>query len=149
MKDSETVRVIKKDNIVTITYPYKHNEITVLEKDNGIMIVFPYAHVIEQEPGLYYIATNTSRGIRWGIMHNSKIVVKPIYSAIGPFSNGLIAVQYNDGKWGYINKRGELIIEHKYLFAGVFLYGYAEVSIDGTNKFYIDMNGNKTEIIKT
>ena len=43
------------------------------------------------------------------------------------FSEGLAAVKTTDGKWGYLNKKGEFVIEPKYLRAENFRDGMAQV----------------------
>ena len=46
------------------------------------------------------------------------------------FKEGLVAVQ-KDGKWGYINTKGEQIIEYKFDYAWGFNEGFARVQKDG------------------
>ena len=46
------------------------------------------------------------------------------------FKEGLVAVQ-KDGKWGYINTKGEQAIECKFDDAGDFKEGFARVQKDG------------------
>ncbi len=56
------------------------------------------------------------------------------------FSDGAAAVKKND-KWGYINKKGELIIDYKFDYAYTFYNGYAKVLKE--DKYYvIDKTGN-------
>ncbi|MBP5515769.1 MAG: TonB family protein [Bacteroidales bacterium] len=57
-------------------------------------------------------------------------------------SEGLIAVRFNsNGKWGYIDKNGEIAIEQKYDKAWGFSEGLAPVVINNKTG-YIDMKGN-------
>lgn len=66
----------------------------------------------------------------------------PLYTEDEPlFSEGLAAV-CSDGRWGYANADGKLVIEPAYDAAGRFSYGLAPVSKDGKN-FYIDVTGEK------
>ncbi len=57
------------------------------------------------------------------------------------FRCGLVSVS-EDGKWGYMNESGELIIEYQFDYAGVFNNnGIAAVSVDG-NYGLIDKSGS-------
>lgn len=62
--------------------------------------------------------------------------------AVHSFSEDLAAV-CQDSKWGYIDKRGNVIISLKYDFAGRFSEGLARVRI-GKTWGYIDKQGNST-----
>ena len=71
-----------------------------------------------------------------------------MYSTIGfgkyRFSNGLLPVhEKSTGKWGYVNKLGELAIECKFDSAKSFESGVADVELDG-QKYCIDIYGNLT-----
>lgn len=66
-------------------------------------------------------------------------LIAPKYESIAFFSEDLARV-YKDGKFGYIDLNGKLVIPLKYTSANDFKDGYAQVSIDG--KFgYIDKKG--------
>ena len=54
------------------------------------------------------------------------------------FSEGLAAVQ-KDGKWGYIDTKGRLVIDYQFDSAAYFSEGLAFV--EKNNKGYIDTNG--------
>ena len=45
--------------------------------------------------------------------HDGNLIVEPVYEAGLPFANGFAAVR-KDGKWGYVNERGEEIIGFYY-----------------------------------
>lgn len=65
----------------------------------------------------------------------------------GLFHDGLALFEdQNDGKYGYINKKGEVVIEAKYDNASVFEEGFAVVVIDDGNEKIdlIDKKGNVT-----
>lgn len=48
---------------------------------------------------------------KYGLINKAddKIVLRPIYDDIKPFSEGLAAIQLNN-KWGFVNKLGEIIV---------------------------------------
>lgn len=58
-----------------------------------------------------------------------KRIGKLEFEEIGFFREGLCPVKYNR-KWGYINKKGDFVIEPKYKFAKSFNNGYAVVQTD-------------------
>ena len=67
------------------------------------------------------------------------------YDFVDSFSEGLAYIRKN-GKYGYVNTDGELVIPIKYTQALMFLNGVALVieNINGKNhSYYIDKNGNK------
>ena len=61
------------------------------------------------------------------------------YAVNRMFSEGC-AVVYHQGKFGYINLKGEVAISFKYDYAYDFVSGWSEVMLDGTS-FVIDTKG--------
>jgi len=60
----------------------------------------------------------------------------------GQFCNGLASLQNGDQKYGYINTKGEEVIDFIYDCAYGFEDGKAEVELDGET-FFIDTEGNR------
>lgn len=58
----------------------------------------------------------------------SEFVIEPVYDEAGKFREGLAAVK-KDEKWGYINQRGEVIIDFEYDHATEFNGGMAGTAI--------------------
>ena len=56
---------------------------------------------------------------------------------------GLFNFEEN-GKWGYINREGDVVIEPLYSLANDFTDGRAEVEMNG-KRFYIDPAGNPVD----
>ena len=52
------------------------------------------------------------------------------FDYVGKFKEGFVAVQ-KDGKWGYINTKGEQIVEYEFNDARDFYEGFAPVQKDG------------------
>jgi hypothetical protein len=83
-------------------------------------------------------------GERYGVIDTKgKIVVKPIYSFIFPFSEGLALVLRN-GLVGFIDKKGNEVIKPQFLHGNSFSEGLAKVEhnekwgfIDKTGKYVI------------
>jgi hypothetical protein len=63
------------------------------------------------------------------------------------FSDGLLAVENEDGEWGYINKKGEVEIDFEYDGAGAFMDGNAIAMYDdedtGAEYFIINQKGER------
>ena len=75
---------------------------------------------------------------------NWVIEVNPLFAEevdVGPFSEGLAAVEVN-GKWGYINKDHQFVIQPKYIAARPFSEGLAVVKTF-KNYGYIDYTGKE------
>lgn len=71
--------------------------------------------------------------------------VPPIYDAALDFSEGLAAVRL-DGKWGFIDKTGEIVIPFQYYMVDSFSEGLAVATMDPDGLVgYIDKTG--TEVI--
>ena len=71
---------------------------------------------------------------------NKLFAIEPEMGGRGPFSNGL-AVALVNGKYGYMDKAGKLVITPQYEQAGSFSEGLAAVQVGG-KWGYIDTKGN-------
>lgn len=88
-------------------------------------------------------------GHLWGFCTPDKeVVIPPIYEYVTNFQDGLAAVskgcfdcydQY-DGKWGFINEKGETVIPFQYYHAYPFYKGYTWVRLDGYMDFWAKIN---------
>ena len=67
----------------------------------------------------------------------------------GDFSEGLAPFKDKEGKWGFINKKGEVVIKAEYEGARSFREGFAVVELARSDSFgigkraYIDKNGKR------
>lgn len=79
---------------------------------------------------------------RWGLIDNSgNEVVKPDFEDRLQVLDDYILVRDKDGKWGYLNSKGEQVIEYVFEKAGNFSEGLAPVYAEG-KWGYIDKQGN-------
>jgi len=70
-----------------------------------------------------------------------RVVIAPVFSDIGRFSEGLAyARKTREGKWGYIDRTGKIVIEMKFDWPAPFANGIAHVLIDKRDA-YIDKTG--------
>lgn len=79
----------------------------------------------------------------YGIVSNGKWVVEPIYEDISFLKEGLIVVK-KDGKCGYINLQGEVVIPLQFDSACDFSDGKATVELNDS-EFEIDKKGNRVK----
>lgn len=107
LKEKEGIIGIDKD---------EHTLFKVFVYDNGPDYVAEGFFRIEEHGKIGFVDSQTG-----------EIVIKPTFSAAQPFENGYAAVchacktqkegehtSWINGKWGIINKKGELVIEPKY-----------------------------------
>ena len=71
-----------------------------------------------------------------------EFVIEPKYDDIISFHEGLAVVDL-DGKSGYINEQGKIVIPIVYGQASVFRDGVALVSSDGKSFYHIDKQGRR------
>jgi len=76
-------------------------------------------------------AKSEKTGIQW--------LVEPQFMHGGDFSEGMAAV-YKEGKYGYLNSKGEIVIEPQFNYAHQFSEGLASVQINNSYG-YINTNG--------
>lgn len=130
----------------------KNNKWGFIDISNQIIIPFDYYKVGTFSEGLALAAESFDK--RGYIDLNNNIIIPFIYEHKSDnFNNGIAIVSLN-GKFGYINKKAEIIIQIKYNYIKQFCKGYAFVKIDkGESVFgnkhktllygYIDSIGNE------
>ncbi len=100
-------------------------------------------------PAIYDEALNFSNGLasvstnsHYGYINTSGEVVIPFkFSNAHPFSEGLAPAENEKGLWGYIDIKGDWVINPTYDFADLFTNGEARV-MTGGKVFYIDKKNN-------
>ncbi len=139
---------------------YTLRKVTICTLPDKSTILLPYEHIVDCGNKLFYIGVekqlleptledgkivyNTVDKIVWGVMKDFKVIAPPSFLAIGPYAEGLIAVQVQHGSlWGYINLEGEMVIQPRFTVAGVFMYGIAKVTLPGGLSFWIDKDGKR------
>lgn len=121
---------------------YDFEKVIICRLPGDVIVVLPYQHAIKQKNGLIYVGIDTEKGTIWGIMRNLKIVIEPIYEALSPCENEMIAFKQN-GKWGYMTDKCEVVIPAQYTVACPFKYDIAKVAFLSGQEFYIDKKGRK------
>lgn len=78
---------------------------------------------------------------------SQQVIVTPQYEDAGNFSDGYAPVKLN-GKWGYINESGAMVIQPRYDWAGTCSEGVALVGVlansgaESCQMYLLDMSGN-------
>jgi len=80
------------------------------------------------------------------IDRTGKWVVKPEFSSVHAFSEGLAAVAVGHSResrrWGFIDRQGKLVVPPRFTLVGKFSQGLASVSIDRSSFGYINKKGD-------
>lgn|GEM_PF-5882430 len=108
-----------------------------------------YAHVTDIHDG-YFLLLGEKNQLLYCYSttgHVSKIN-KELYvsSDNAHFSDGLLAVCDNKGKWGYINANGNSKIKNNYLYAFPFFHGVAAVQLKNKLWCYINKSDNAVDL---
>lgn len=126
---------------------FSSEEYVVAQDDNGLF------HLIDYDGNILFssktrifdigegrVITRTGWWGNGGVLDmQGNEIVPCVYSDIGEFREGLCAVQQN-GKWGYINSSGEVVIPFQFDTATEFVDGVAWVTV-GDTECMIDKNG--------
>lgn len=107
----------------------------------------PYDYIDKCCDGFIRVKNGTPpKQLKCGYLdENFNEVIPLIYTGIKRFSEGLAAVKtgnWANGKWGFINKKGELVIPCLFDKTFPFSDGYAKVVLNGKWCF-IDKEGNE------
>lgn len=82
--------------------------------------------------------------MKWGYIDKTgKIMILPQYESVGPFSEGLAAINNCDNAF-FIDKTGQKVISGDFKYASSFVGGLARVDVltrDGLLWGYIDKSG--------
>ncbi len=109
-----------------------YNEVTT----NGFRIVYTEKNVVPSPRGSVNVYG------KCGVLNAvGEFVVEPVYDSITPFKEGR-ALFKKDGKYGFFDENWQIAIEPKYVGAGEFSEGLANVAIEGGLQGYIDIFGN-------
>ena len=125
------------------------NNISIVKKDgkygvinNAGVLVFPisFESISQFSDGMALAQEN---GVKYYLYQNGKRTpLKNTYEYY-PFSEGLAKIKNKkNGKWGYINTKGDFVINHVYTYASDFSGGVAVVS-KGGEYFLINDKGAK------
>ena len=96
----------------------------LIDTDFNMVVDYRYDMLSIIDIDLYYARIGTECGI---IDSSGNVVVDFVFEHIGDFSDGLAPVKIEDENWAYINRKGELFFEGRFVEAYAFVDGYAKV----------------------
>lgn len=119
---------------------FNNGDENIIDTDGRLLLVNNYKDIntnVDENSIYYALYDNDSR---WSVADSlGNLIGEPCDSLLGFFQN-LCAVKFN-GKWGYMNPSGDLMIDTIYQFARVFSEdGIARVRKDSAD-YYIDKSG--------
>ncbi|MEE9351354.1 MAG: WG repeat-containing protein, partial [Thiotrichaceae bacterium] len=109
----------------------------LVDSDKNTLIKPSFANMKKYSEGMLPVSKKLGE---WFFVDNKgNTVIKDTFQNVSSFSEGLVSVK-KKGKWGYINKKNEVVIPLKYDRAYDFHDGVAVVVSD-KNRFFIDTQG--------
>lgn len=115
----------------------KNGKCGVIDKNGKIVLDFIYEDALNLGSKQYWLV-KLQEGYTFYNLETNQIEGL-FFDNIEKFSDGLAAVE-KDGKWGYVDEKGNLIIQYKYEKASDFSSGYAIVE-ENEKKGIIDASG--------
>jgi hypothetical protein len=132
---------------------YKDGRYGVVDTSGKIIVAPLYNKIRHYQQGLAAVELNE----RWGFIDKTGKEVIPVsYMSVGDFAKeGLAWARYSklaadagdveqyeaDVLYGFINMKGEWVIQPRFVYLSEFSEGLAVASVDYTNKGYIDKTG--------
>jgi len=111
-----------------------------IDKKGRLISPQTYAYAHPFSDGLALVAVPDSKGFHY-IDKAGKVIDIPYrYGGAGQFSEGLANIEIR-GKWGHIDKTGQIVIQPQFAEAYGFSEGLADVKVGG-KWGYIDRKGN-------
>jgi len=148
--DIENLDTIKRQPLMAVTkekhLQYGSSVAYVSSKDDTILPFGSFAYFGTDTLNYYanvLLHPNESTYGRWvGVDRNANILFDLVSFDNGPdyFKEGLTRVKRN-GKMGYANKKGEVVIPCQYAYAGWFENGVAKVTFEA--KEYLDLDEHR------
>lgn len=89
---------------------------SAINKDNEIQFTLKEAKRVKAfSENLSAFSLIIEEEEKWGFVNTKgDIIIKPQFTKVNKFHEGLCAVKNNSNKWGFINKKGELIINYQF-----------------------------------
>ncbi len=121
----------------------KNGKWSLVNKDGKDLIGKTYKYVAMDEKQIVYrnnrLFVNDGKGYRM-IDSSGKTYGDKKYQAVHIFNDDTYAAVMIDGKWGFVDSKGKMVIEPQYEDARSFANGFAAVKVDGMWGF-INLDG--------
>ncbi|MDT8347302.1 MAG: WG repeat-containing protein, partial [Flavobacteriaceae bacterium] len=115
-----------------------------ISKNGEVVIPFDYSSGTDFKNGYAKVQDKNTK--MYGIIDlNGNYIVPPEYTYISNdyYKSDYIFVRKPNSNFGYIDFKGNQVIDFKYAYGGLFSEGLAVVSTPLNENMYIDKNGNK------
>lgn len=118
-----------------------------INKSGELVIDYKFSSCGEFQDGIAIAGIRTGEVTSWGtyiylygiIDRSGNYIVEPQFASIFEFVEGMAKVSNHEGKLGFINTKGEVVVPLKYDYYDIF-YDYSEgLAVVGSN--YVDKNG--------
>lgn len=123
----------------------KHGRINL---KGEIVVPLNYTQIgpVNTADGTSMLMNRTGKIVKIGYLDaQSRVIAEPIYEAGNTFREGRACVKQN-GRWGFIDHSGRMVIQPKFVGSGYFFNGKVKMVYPGGKKVEIDLNGNETEL---
>ncbi|MFA4987237.1 MAG: WG repeat-containing protein [Candidatus Brocadiia bacterium] len=114
-----------------------------VDHEAGWVVTPQYKEVGDFREGIAPVCPGGDAGGMWGFIDKTGAVVSlPRRPRLDRISEGL-ARYFEADRWGYVDRKGNVIIERKYIEAGDFRRGVAQVATVGWHRFLINTKGEE------
>ncbi len=127
---------------VIIAHSTEQRKFGLLNAKNDSILPFQFKHLIFSEEDIILAHEHASKRRSSYYDYSGNQLFGTYFDQARQFSEGLAAVM-QDGKWGFINSKGNYIVPSKYYLVRPFKDGLAMVFIDKEQWGYIDKNGKE------
>jgi len=107
---------------------YNGDKYGFIDTDGNEIIAPIYDYVDDFHEGIAVVCKDGKLG---AIDKEGNVVVPIIYANVSHSSEGLLCVCNDDGKWGYVDHTGKVVIDFKFDLCNNFQEGYVTNSING------------------
>ena len=119
-------------------YGHPDADYGVIDIDGNEILACEYTQLTALED--YFLITVDSTPTFFFTQKGQEIFVNP--TRLRPFSEGLAQFRNTEGKWGYVNIKGDVVISPQYVKARPFSDGLALVADSAGRCIYLDVEGN-------
>lgn len=112
-----------------------------INKKGEFVIPYKYKSVTAFNEGYAFVVEETSAPVCVNTKGKEEFKCPDNFSVVTRFHEGLAAFKNSEGKWGYINTHGKVVINAQFTHAGEFSEGLAAICDDHDNRGFIDKKG--------
>ena len=117
----------------------------LINRENKVLIPAKYNNILDNSADVFVVQDSDALMSLYSIPSGKKLASKYDSISLGTDDDPILVSK--EGKYGYINKQGKVIIPVKYVYATIFTEGYAVVAYDDNleDVHYINSAGKKID----